>query len=178
MRRAGVGGDENIEKAVVIDIGVSRAPRHSRSGKGSAHLRRHFLKLTSAKVAKQMRRLGIADTLLHALDGVFDVAIGDENIGPAVVVVIEEEAAEAERNQCGAADFRLRSFIDEQAVTFVVIERDHLIREVGNDDAGPAAAGVVGGVDSHAGAGNSIFTESYSRWNSALLEATILLVQI
>src|SRR5207302_5087889 len=161
------------EKAVVIDSGVGCAPRHSWGGKGRAHLRRHFLKLTSAKVVKQMRRLGIADPLLHALDGVFDVAIGDENIGPAVVVIIEEETAEAERNQRGAAYFRLRSFIDEQAVTFVVIERDHLIREVGNDDAGPAAAVIVGGVDPHAGAGDSIFAKSYSRWNSAFLEATV-----
>src|SRR5258708_30584925 len=124
-----------------------------------------------------MRRLGIADPLLHALDGVFDVAIGDENIGPAVVVVIEEETAKTERDQGGAAHFGLRRFVDEQAVALVVIERDHLVGEVADDDAEAAAAVVVGGVDAHAGASDSIFAESYSWWNSAFLEATVLLIQ-
>ena len=33
---AGIRRDENVQKAVVIDIGVSRAPRHSRRGKKPA----------------------------------------------------------------------------------------------------------------------------------------------
>ena len=74
-----------------------------------------------------MRRLGVADALLHALDLIFDVAVGDEDVGPAVVVVVEEEAAEAERDQRGAADFGAWSFVDEQTVAFVVVERKHLV---------------------------------------------------
>src|SRR5258708_38543604 len=123
MRRAGVGGDENIEKAVVIDIGVSRAPRHSRGGESWAHLRGDLLKFSSALVVKQVRRLGVADAFLDVLDLVFDVAIGDENIGPAVVVVIEEETAKAESDQRGAAYFGLGSLVHEQPVALVVIER-------------------------------------------------------
>src|SRR5271167_918733 len=65
---AGVGGDQNIEEAVVVDIGKSRTPRHSGRCKGWSHLRRHLLKLASAEVAKKMRRLGVAHALLDTLD--------------------------------------------------------------------------------------------------------------
>src|SRR5205814_6835823 len=102
---------------------------------------------------------GIADALLYMLDLVFNVAIGDKNIRPAVVVVIEEEASEAERDQRGTADFGLRSFVDEESVAFVVIERHHLIGEVADDHAGLAGAVVIGSVDTHAGAGDSIFAK-------------------
>ena len=109
-----------------------------------------------------MRRLGISDALLHALDRVLDVAVGYENVRPAVVVVIEKEAAETERDQRGAAYFRLRSLVHEQSVAFVVIQREHLIGEVADDHAGMAAAVVVGGVDAHAGAGYTIFAKCYT----------------
>src|SRR5712664_3645883 len=109
-----------------------------------------------------MRRFSVADALLHAFDLVFDMAVGHEDVGPAVVVVVEEKAAEAEGDEGGASDFGLRGFIDEQAVAFVVIERDHLVGEVADDDAGVSAAVVVGGVGAYAGAGSAVLTEGDS----------------
>ncbi len=106
------------------------------------------------------------------------MAIGDENIGPAIVVVIEKEAAESKRDQSGAAYFGLRSLVHEQAVAFVVIKRNHLIGEVADDDAGVAAAIVIGGVHAHAGASHAIFAESYTRRNAALFERSVFLVQV
>jgi len=35
---------------------------------------------------------------LHGLDLVFDGAVGDEDVLPAVVIVVEEKTAEAEGN--------------------------------------------------------------------------------
>ena len=125
-----------------------------------------------------MRRLGIAHALLHALDFVFDVAVGDKNVGPAVVVVVEEETAKTQRDQGGAADFRPRRFIHEQPVALVVIERKHLVGEVGDDDAGMAGAVVVGGVHAHAGAGHAIFAEGDSRRDALLLKGSVVLVQV
>ena len=82
-----------------------------------------------------------------------------QNIEPAIVVVVEKETAEAERDQAGAADLRTRGFIDKQAVAFVVVEREHLVGEIGDDDAGVARAVVVGGIHAHAGAGDAVFAE-------------------
>ena len=125
-----------------------------------------------------MRRLGVAHTLLHSLDFVFNVAVGDEDVGPAVVVVIEEEAAEAERHQGVAADLGLWGFVDEEAVALVVVERDHLVGEIADNQAGMAAAVVVGSVGAHAGAGNAVFAEADSCSDSALFECAVFLIHI
>ena len=50
--------------------------------------------------------------------------------------------------------FRLRSFIHEQSVAFVVVKRNHLVGKVCDDDAGASAAVVIGGIRAHAGGAN------------------------
>src|SRR5882724_4467891 len=124
-----------------------------------------------------MRRLSIADALLYSLDFVFDVAVGDQDIEPAVVVV-KEKAAEAQRDQCGAADFGARRFVHEQAVAFVVVERKHLIREVGDDQASVSGAVVVGGIHAHSRAGDAVFTERDAGGHGALFKRAIFFVQV
>src|SRR5882672_3830238 len=99
-----VGGKEDVWEAIIVDVTIRRRSRDFWSGEYLAHLRGNFGELSSAQVPKQMRRLGIADTLLHALDFVFNVAVGNEDIRPAVVVVVEEEAAKAESDQSVTAD--------------------------------------------------------------------------
>jgi hypothetical protein len=76
-------------------------------------LRGNFLELAASQVSKQMRRLGIANALLYSFDGIFNVAVGDKNIRPAVVVVIEKEATKSQRNQRRAPHFGLRSLVHE-----------------------------------------------------------------
>ena len=46
-----------------------------------------------------MRRFGIGHPRLHALDVVGDVAVGGEDVEAAVEIVVEEEAAERQRQQ-------------------------------------------------------------------------------
>src|ERR1700719_4117980 len=115
-----------------------------------------------------MRRFGVADALLHALNLVFDVTVSYENVLPAIIIVVEEKAAEAKRHQRRAAHFRTRSFVYEQAVAFVVIERKHLIGKVRDDQTGAAGAVVIRGIHAHARARHSIFTERNPGGNSAL----------
>src|SRR5579871_983813 len=113
-----------------------------------------------------MRRLRVAHALLYTFAFVFDVAVGDEDVGPAVVVVVEEEAGEAESDQGVASDFGLRSLVDEQAVALVVVEGDHLVGEVADQNARMTAAVVVGGVGAHAGAGHAVLAEANAAGNT------------
>src|SRR5258708_33773715 len=106
------------------------------------------------------------------------MTVGDKNIRPAIVVKIEKEAAESESNQGRAAHFRLRRLVNEQSVALVVIQRDHLVGKVADDDAGVTAAIVVGGVGAHSRAGNAILAEPDARRHAALLERSILLIQL
>ena len=125
-----------------------------------------------------MLRFGVAHSLLHALDFILNVSVGDKNVGPAVVIVVEEKAAEAQGDKSGAADLRPRGLVHEQAVALIVVEREHLVGEVGDDDAGMAGAVVVAGINPHAGTRHAVFTEGDSRRDRPLLKCAILLVQI
>jgi len=150
---------QDILHPIVVDVGVCRASRHFRTGEGRAYLVGYFLEPASPKVTKQVWRLRIGDALLNALNFVLNVPVSDEDVGPSVIVVVEEEATEAKSHQCVPPNFRARRFVDEQAISFVVIERNHLVREVGDHQAGAPRAVVVTCVDAHAGAGHTVFTE-------------------
>ena len=173
-----VGRDQHIERAIVINVGVGCAPRDFRAGKCRTHLLGYFLKPSATQIAEQVRRFRVGDALLHPLDFVFNVAVGHENIGPAVVVVIEEEATESQRDQGVAPNLRTRSLVHEEPVALVVVERDHLVREVGDHKAGPAGAVVIRGIHAHAGARHSIFAEGNPRRDRLLLEGPVLLVEV
>ena len=125
-----------------------------------------------------MWRLRITDSLLHPLNLIFNMAVGNENILPAIIVVIKEEATETERHQRSPPNFRLLRLINEQSVSLVVIKRDHLVGEVTDDDAGVSAAIVVGSIGAHAGPRDPILAEPDPRSHTALLECSILLVEV
>ena len=95
IRTAPVRGHEHVQESVVINVCVSCAPSDFRRGECRAHGFCDLLEFSRAQVAEQMRRLGIADTFLYALDFIFYVAVGNKNVGPPVIVVIEEETTEA-----------------------------------------------------------------------------------
>ena len=76
---------------------------------------------------KKVWRLGETYSLLHLFDSRIEMAVSHIHIEPAVEVIVEEETTEAERQQTFAAYFRLRRFVNEQAIPFVVVERHHLV---------------------------------------------------
>src|SRR5205823_2286918 len=100
--RAAVGGQEDVRRAVVVDIGAGRAARHQplRESHGAAHV----LEPASASVVERERTLGVAHLGLNEADVRLDVSVGDEKVLEAVQVVVEEEKAEREREQAGAPD--------------------------------------------------------------------------
>src|SRR6266480_2043749 len=104
-----------------------------------------------------MRRLGVAHALLYFFDFVFDMTVGYQDVRPAVVVVIEEEAAKAKGDESSPAYFRARRFVHKETVAFVVVEREHLVSEIRDDDAGTPGAVVISRVYAHSGASNAIF---------------------
>src|SRR4051812_15451325 len=99
MNWTGIGGQQNVQGSVIVDVGVGCSTRYFRSGEGGPDFRRGFFEFTVPEVAEEVRRLGVAHTLLHAFDLVFDVTIGDQDVGPAIVVVVEEKAAEAKGDE-------------------------------------------------------------------------------
>jgi len=59
------------------------------------------------------------------------MAVGDENVRPAVEIVVEEKAAKAESEKGSAADFGLSGASStKQSLAFVVIQAEHLMEKL------------------------------------------------
>ena len=104
-RRAVVGGDHQVEVAVVVEVAVGGAARR-RPAAGTPGRRGSSigLELLRAQVPEQVRPLRVGDLRLHGADVVGDVAVGGEDVEQAVEVDVEEEAGERQRQQRGLAD--------------------------------------------------------------------------
>ena len=102
--------------------------------------------------------------------------VGGEDVGPAVEVEVEEEAAERQGQQGGPPDGRARAFVDEQAVALVVIQGHHLGREVADHQVGPARAVVVGGVGPHPRAGHPRVAERHPGQHPDVFERAVAAV--
>ena len=102
-RRAIVVRDQDIQVAIVIEIGIGRTARDHRAQEGRTHAGADVFELPAAEIVKQQWGFGIADLGLHAPDFVFDMAVSREDIGVAIQIVIEKESAESQREQAGAA---------------------------------------------------------------------------
>src|SRR4029077_15202779 len=93
-----VVGDHNVDRAVVIDVAERGGAAHFSDLKHRPALARRVAKpFATSLVMKQLLALGIwkSTALLGAQDR--DAAIGNKQIQPAVVVVVEPLCAESRR---------------------------------------------------------------------------------
>ena len=168
-RGAAVLAENQVGVAVAVDVAECRSAGHHRTreiGRGGGHL----VESAVSPVPEEMGRLPVGDPLLDVGDVVLDVSVGDEDVLAAVEVVVEEEGPERQGEQAVPADLRHRRLVDEEADSFVVVERDHLVREVADDEVGPSVAVVVGSVDAHGPAGGAVLGESDPGENAGVLE--------
>ena len=74
---------------------------------------------------------------LHALDVGVYMAVGDENIRPAIQVIIPKKTAEAQGEQGGSRPISDRGASSTKSpFAFVVIQRKHLVGEIGDQKLG------------------------------------------
>ena len=97
VRRTVVGGDHQVEIAVVVEVGVSCAARNHGAPQRRANVGRDILELSLALVTEEQRRLGVMKVGAHNADVVGDVAVRGKDIEMPVEIVVEEKAAEGER---------------------------------------------------------------------------------
>ena len=65
--RSTVGGYNDVESSIIVDVGISCAACHTRTGKVRSHLGCRFNKLALTKIAKEVRRLRVMDSTALAL---------------------------------------------------------------------------------------------------------------
>src|SRR5205807_6815443 len=114
-----------------------------------------------AQVAIDKLALRVSGLGFELLDFRIDVAIADQDVGPAIVIHVEETAAPAEVLSVGAKAGG-EGCVFETGAAEIVIERGSVSGEVGFDEIEVAIEIVVGGGDTHAGLRLSIGTKSAS----------------
>ena len=92
-----VGGDQQIEIAIAVDVAEREAAAHFRLSEVAASRTGYVSKRPVPEAQEQMGRLRIADVPADIADGLFDVAVGDDEVEPAVEIEIGEGAAESQR---------------------------------------------------------------------------------
>ena len=137
---------------------------------------------TSAKrplrrVAVKEFALGVAGFGLQLLDFRIDVAVADQNVGPAVVVEIEEAAAPAEKLRV-RAEAGGEGGVFEGAAAEIVIERRSVAGEIGFHEVEIAIEIIIGGGNAHARLRFAVGTEGAAGFDGDVLESSVLLVVV
>src|SRR5437762_6225331 len=90
--RAVVGGNDGVETAIVIDVADGHAAAQPRLAEDGAGCTRNVDKIF-AGVAQKKHGFAVMEIGIAELDGVKIVALGDQEILPTVIVVVEEAYA-------------------------------------------------------------------------------------
>src|SRR5439155_10345312 len=95
---------------------------------------------------------------------------GQDQVGPAVVVVIEEAKSPAAQRPCSLCDSGGGADIREEIAGFVAIERERLLVDVGHEKFLPPIAVQIRGIYTHPRARFSILAVGHAVFQPALLE--------
>src|SRR5207249_8225895 len=90
-------------------------------------------------------QIGIAQ-----LDGVEVVALGDEEIFPAIVVIVEETDAPPRVGHGEAGDTGSEAGVSKSGVAIVLVEGVALVGEIRDDQIGPAIVIIIGEIYNYA----------------------------
>src|SRR5207249_8309283 len=153
--RAVVGGNDGVETAVVIDVANGHAAAQPRLAENDARCSGNVDELFTGVAQKKhgfaVMEIGIAD-----LDGVKIVALGDQEILPTVIVVVEEAYAPSGVGHGDASDAGREAVVGESRVAVVLVEGVALVGKVRNDQIRPAVIIIVGEIDAHTGEGAAV----------------------
>src|SRR2546425_7120298 len=90
------GIDDDVEVAVIVEIAEGAAARGDGNGDAGAGLGGDVGETAVAEIFVEQLLLRVAGFGLELLDFGIDVAVANENVGPAIVVHVEKAAAPAE----------------------------------------------------------------------------------
>src|SRR5882762_11253841 len=114
----------------------------------------------------QQQRLAKARPRLQSVDLRIDVAIGDENVQPGVVVHVKESRAPSNVRIAGLADAGSPTHVVESLRAHVAIQRIGLLLKVRDEEAKTAAMVVIAPIDSHVAQLHAFAAEGYAAEHS------------
>ena len=112
-----------------------------------------------AVVVEEQQRLLVLHHLAVLADHVVGVTVGEEQIDVPVVVVVEELQAPAAEKPRRLRDAVGRGDVREELAAVVLVKREHLLVDVGDEEILLAVAVEVGRVHAHAGPRRAVGAE-------------------
>ncbi len=114
-----VGGDDGVEAAVIVNVADGHAAAEPGLMKDGAGVRGDIHELF-AGVSKKKHRFAIVKVGIVEFDGVKVMALSDEKIFPAVVVVIQKANTPSGVQQSGASDAGAEAGVGKTGVAIVL----------------------------------------------------------
>ena len=162
-----------------LSMSPKAAPRPtclvSKYGPASRVARRNRLPL--ADVVEEQGDLFVVDRLADLAAVVVDVAVDEEDVGPAVVVEVGERTAPVDPGHRVGRQAEEGGVVEEDPFAIVLVEGGVLVREVGDEQLGKAVAVDVLGVDPHARLGHAVDVEGSARELGDVVEGAVAAVQ-
>src|SRR6185312_8202092 len=169
--------DHHINVAVVVKIAESATPGsgwHVDSASGALG---NIFETPVAHVAIENLALRVSRLGFQLLDLRINVPVTQQDVGPAVVIHIEETAAPAQ--VLGVqAESRGKSCVFEIRIPTVTVKRRSIAGEIGFDDVEVSVEVVVGGRNAHPGLWFSVRAQNTSGFDAYIFELSVLLVLI
>jgi len=159
---AAVDADEHVQCAIIIVVADGEAARRKVFVKDGAGAFADVMEQAVCAVMEQQQRLFVFHLHGVGVDHVVGMAVGEEEVDEAVVIVVEIFQAPAAQQARGARDAIGLGHVAKRFVFIVFVDRKHFVIDVGDEEVLIAAAAEVGGVHAHAGARTPGVTEAYA----------------
>src|SRR5579863_2761128 len=99
-----VGGQQQIEISIAIEVAIGQPASHFRLREAFSRESCDIAKLPAAGIQEKLRRLRVSDISPNVAHGFLDVAVDHREVEPAVEIGIKKNAAESQRGFRGQAD--------------------------------------------------------------------------
>jgi hypothetical protein len=152
--RAIIGGHKHVDCAIVVKIPESEpAAREKLCKRWASRIADIFPR--SGILLEKKEGLAVAELGMVLLDHNVRMAVGNDQVEVAIVVEVKKLQPPAAHEACDRPDRRSERDVVESSLMVIVVERIHLVVDVGDEKIDPAVLIVVGGVDAHPGAGHA-----------------------
>src|SRR6266849_3063979 len=167
----------DVDVSIVVEIAEGGASAAVRLSHGGPACGADVDEAPLAKIFVQNLSFLEGDVEPARIDFGKHMAVGHEDVGPAIVVEIEETYSPSEI--LGVyAQAGLKDGVVEGAVAIVVVQVRGLVGVVGLDDIEPAITVVIADADAHAALRRAIFIEGAADFRADFSEGAILVVAI
>src|SRR5258708_24049525 len=140
---------QDVDIAAVEDVTESRAATRLQGQVLHSCLLRNFIKRAVAMITMQQERLAKARAGVQCVNLRIDVAVGNQQVEPRVIVHVKESRAPAYIRIAGLADPGSPTDVVKSLRAHVAIERVRLLFEVRDEKTEPGAVIVIAPLDHH-----------------------------